>query len=110
MNKKVLLIKMQKHIDLRCKVVVENKLDVCDMSFINLRDCIIGVGTILDEDYDLNSYVIKVSAGVANRNTAIIAIQLVEDTLWMLGYAQEGIINQHTAEKAMDKKKSMQIY
>ena len=105
MDQKTLLIKMHEHIDFREKDVIEQKIDICDMTLINLRDCLIGLGTILDEDYDLKSYVIKVSAGLANCNTAIVAIQLFENTLWLLGYAKEGLINQHTAEKAMDKVK-----
>lgn len=103
MNKKALIEKMKEYMDFKEREVEERKISVRNMTFTNLRDCLIGLGTILDEDFDLSSYIISVPAGVANMNNAIVAIQLTQNVLYMFGYAPEGLINQHTAKKAMDK-------
>ena len=103
MNKKALIKKMQDYMDFKEKEVEEKKIDVRNMTFTNLRDCLIGLGTILDEDFDLLSYIVSVPAGVANMNNALVAIQLTHNVLNMFAYAPEGLINQHTAKKAMDK-------
>lgn len=94
---------MQDYMDFKEKEVEEKKIDVRNMTFTNLRDCLIGLGTILDEDFDLLSYIVSVPAGVANMNNAIVALQFTHNVLNMFGYAPEGLINQHTAKKAMDK-------
>lgn len=73
------------------------------MTFINLRDCLIGLGTILEEDFDLNLYIMSVQAGVADKNNAIVAAKLDDNERHMFGYAREGFIKQHTAKKAIDK-------
>jgi len=85
------------------KEVVEKSISVRKMTFANLRDCLIGLGTILEEDFELNSYIVSVPAGIADMNNAIIAIQLTKNELYICGYAPEGLIKQHTAKKAIEK-------
>ena len=41
-------------------------------------------------------------SGFANQNTATISIKLTSNKLELAGYAREGIINQHTVEKAVE--------
>ncbi len=103
MNKNALILKMKEYISFKDKEVVEKSIDVRNMSFTNLRDCLIGLGTILDEDFDLNSYVVSVPAGIADMNNAFVAIQLTKSKLYMCGYAPEGLIKQHTAKNAIYK-------
>lgn len=103
MNKKALIAKMKEYMNFKEKEVEEQSFGVRKMSFANLRDYLIGLGTILDEDFDLNSYVISIPAGIANMNNAIVAIQLIENELYLLGYAPEGLIKQHTVKQAMEK-------
>lgn len=75
------------------------------LSFSELRDKIIGNGKILDEDFEYQIYTINILAGIANMNSAIVAIKLYQDTIEMVGYAKEGIISQHTAKHAIRKLK-----
>ncbi len=103
MDKKILVKKMKEFIPVKDKGIKERTVSVESMSFANLRDSLIGLGTILDEDFDVNSYVVNVPAGMANKNSAIIAVQLKDDELFLVGYAKEGLISQHTAEKAIEK-------
>lgn len=103
MNKDVLIQKMKEYMPFKEKEVVEKNIDVRKMTFANLRDSLIGLGTILEEDFELNSYIVSVPAGIADMNNAIVAIQLTKNELYMCGYAPEGLIKQHTAKKAIDK-------
>lgn len=103
MDKKPLIGKMSEYIPIKEKSLIERQINVQNMSFVNLRDSIIGVGKILEEDLEISTYVVNISAGAANMNSAVVAIQLNDNCVSMLGYAKEGLINQHTAEKAIDK-------
>ena len=100
---KELVKKMNGFISFEEKKLEERIIDVKKMSFVNLRDSLIGLGTILDEDFELNSYILSIRSVFANQNSAIVAIQLSGDKIIILGYAKEGLINQHTAKKAIDK-------
>lgn len=44
----------------------------------------------------------NIMSGFANQNTATIAIKLTGNKLELAGYAREGIIKQHTVEKAVE--------
>ena len=44
----------------------------------------------------------NIMSGFANQNTATIAIKLTDNKLELAGYAREGIIKQHTVEKAVE--------
>lgn len=44
----------------------------------------------------------NIMSGFANQNTATIAIKLAGNKLELAGYAREGIIKQHTVEKAVE--------
>lgn len=94
---------MKEYMTFKEKEVEEKRVAVRNMTFVNLRDCLIGLGRILDEDFELNSYVVCVPSGFADKNNAIVAIQLQKNGLHMLGYASEGLIKQHTVKKAMEK-------
>ncbi len=103
MDKKRLVKKMREFISVKEKGLEERTVEVKAMTLQNLRDCLIGLGTILDEDFDTNTYIVSVNAGVANMNNAVVAVQLEGGKVCFLGYAQEGLINQHTAQKAIEK-------
>lgn len=103
MDKKLLVDKISEYIYVKENGIVERQINVLNMSFVNLRDSIIGIGKILEEDFEMNTYVVNVPAGVANMNCAVVAIQLSDNYVSMLGYAKEGLISQHTAEKAINK-------
>lgn len=73
------------------------------LTFVQLRDSLLGLGRILEEDFENKIYVISIAAGVADRNAAVVAVRLSGDSLDFAGYAREGLIKQHTAEKAIEK-------
>lgn len=83
--------------------VYRDELKGIRLTFSELRDKIIGKGKILDEDFECQIYTINISSGIANMNSAIVAIKLYQDTIEMVGYAKEGVIFQYTAERAIIK-------
>jgi len=103
MKKTEIIAKMNKYISLKEEQVVEKSIAINGVTFTNLRDCLTGLGKILEENFDKNYYILKISSGIANKNVAIILIIYSDDSISMFAYAKEGFINQHTADKAMDK-------
>ena len=75
--------------------------EIESISFVQLRDHLIGIGRILDEDFEKQIYTLNVMSGVANKNIATVAIKLCGEKIEFAGYAKEGLINQHTAERAV---------
>lgn len=68
-----------------------------------MRDRLIGLGKILEESFENNYYIVNVPAGVANKNAAVVLILWSDENLTMYAYAREGLINQHTADKAIER-------
>lgn len=95
--------KLKVYVPIKEKGTVEKKVHAGEMTFLNLRDRILGLGKILEEDFDKQIYVIAVMAGAANMNTAFVGVQLKKKELFLAGYAKEGLIKQNTAEKAVGK-------
>jgi hypothetical protein len=85
------------------KGIVTRNIETSNLTFANLRDRIIGLGTILEESFEDSYYVVSVPAGFANKNSAIVLVLWNNNGLTLFSYAREGIINQHTADKAIDK-------
>lgn len=100
--KKELVSKLKSLIRLKEENIYNDEIEIQPMSFNQLCDKLIGKGTILDEDFEKQIYTINVMSGFANQNTATIAIKLTGNKLELAGYAREGIIKQHTVEKAVE--------
>ena len=100
--KKELVSKLKSLIRLKEENIYNDEIEIQPMSFVQLRDKLIGKGTILDEDFEKQIYTINIMSGFANQNTATIAIKLTGNKLELAGYAREGIIKQHTVEKAVE--------
>jgi hypothetical protein len=100
--KKDLVSKLKSLIRLKEENIYNDEIEIQPMSFNQLRDKLIGKGTMLDEDFEKQIYTINVMSGFANQNTATIAIKLTGNKLELAGYAREGIIKQHTVEKAVE--------
>ena len=101
--KKELVSKLKSLIVCKEGNIYTEEIEIQPMSFNQLRDKLIGKGTILDEDFEKQIYKINIMSGFANQNTATVAIKLTGgNKLELAGYAREGIIKQHTVEKAVE--------
>lgn len=110
-NDKLLLKLVKKYKAADCKTSSEkimkdiSSVTVLDtkISIAQIRDVLLSIGSIIEEDMGGNSYAVEIKAGVTNANVALVLITLDETTLYLSAYAREGLIKQHTAEKAIQK-------
>ena len=79
--KKELVSKLKSLIRLKEENIYNDEIEIQPMSFNQLRDKLIGKGTILDEDFEKQIYTINIMSGFANQNTATIAIKLTGNKL-----------------------------
>ena len=101
-----LIEELQKVIRISESEVEYYELPNVNMSLTQIRDKIIGSGTILEEDFQNQIYVMAIMSGMGDMNEAIVVIQLCEQneqTLKIMAYAREGLIKQNTAKKAINK-------
>lgn len=87
----------------REKYSLEERVCSCNMSFLKLRDGLLRVARILKEDFENRIYVVSVKSGTFGGNNAIVICELEDGALRMISFAKEGLINQNTCTKAMDK-------
>ena len=85
------------------ELVREEIISDCNLSFLQIRDRLYQLGTILYEDTENHIYVAAIGSGLGNMNQAIISMQLRSSKLIIAGYAKEGIIKQNILEKAFQK-------
>lgn len=100
---RILTEKVMMHSGGKEKGMILKQAAVTKLTFAQLRDSLLGLGRILEEDFENKIYVISIAAGVADRNAAVVAVRLSGDSLDFAGYAREGLIKQHTAEQAIEK-------
>lgn len=81
----------------------EIKITDCPLSILQIRDRLYLLGSILHEDLKHQVYVAAIRSGFADMSHAVVALQLQGNTLVAIGFAKEGVINQHICEKAFQK-------
>ena len=86
--------------------IQEFTVEECTLTFLQLRDRLYLLGTILFEDVQNEVYVAHVRAGFGNLSGATLAMQLKGTKLIIAGYAKEGVIKQGICETAIQKVKS----
>lgn len=74
-----------------------------DASIFDIRDFLCENGNILVEDINTFLYIATISAGVKNLNYAVTVLKLVNGKLHVYAVAREGIFNQHTSQKVIEK-------
>lgn len=81
---------------------IEDSFDSNGCTYSHLREKVIPLGTILEENEKDRIYLISLRV---NYNHATIAAQLKGGKLYLVAYAKEGLIKQNTAQKAIEKVK-----
>ena len=71
-----------------------------ELSFFQVRDKLFQIGNILEEDEAQHIYVVLIKTGVWDMNSAIFALQLCDGNIEISGFAKEGLLNQHSYERA----------
>lgn len=58
-------------------------------------------GELLDTDTENQMLIVLIQSGFGNMNPALLAAKIWENTVYIKAIAKEGLIKQHTAEKAL---------
>ena len=72
-------------------------------TFSKVRDAVNECGKIMLEDENRNLVEALVKSGSSGMNPAVVVAKTDGETMDICAYAKEGLINQHTAEKAIEK-------
>ncbi len=70
-------------------------------AFLNARNALIESGKVLREERNKGLIEGLVFSGLGNMNPAVLVISVEKNTIYISAYAKEGLIKQHTAEKAI---------
>ena len=71
--------------------------------FLQARNGMMECGKVLTEDHDESRVEGVVFSGAANLNPAIVIMCINDTEIRIKAYAKEGLINQHTARKAIER-------
>lgn len=83
--------------------IKETVITDCKLSFLQIRGDLYILGEILHEDLNNQIYVANIKAGYGDMNSALVALKLQENKLYVSGYAKEGKIKQNICEQAFQK-------
>lgn len=75
-----------------------------------IRDIMYRIGKIIVEDIENKIYIATVKTGCLDLNEAVVAIRIEANEVYVYSIANEGIINQHSAEKAIRRIRKELVY
>lgn len=78
----------------------EQMIQNCHLTYKEIRDSIIRIGKIIEENEDEKIYVCTIQSGIM-KNEAVVALGMQKSDVYLIAYAKEGLINQHTCERAL---------
>ena len=77
--------------------------DSFQAAYQNAKNALIKSGEVLEEDERSGTIAGTVFAGIQDRNPAVLVIEVGQEKLKISAYAKEGLISQHSSEKAIEK-------
>ena len=95
--------KLRQYTDPGVQDFLHKEVPLGEISTDALRPAMLDVGRIVEWGDDSGIVVGVINAGIGNLNEAILAASCVDGSLFISSRAKEGVINQGTAEKAVDK-------
>lgn len=72
-------------------------------SFAEVIDILSGIGTFAEVDYERNSLVLLTTSGFMGMNPAVVELSISGGAVYANAHAKEGLMNQGTADKAIEK-------
>lgn len=98
-----IVLKINDFISIRENMMVIKKINTGNITFSNVRDCLIRLGKILEENFEKTYYLANIPAGIANKNVAVVLVKWDKQNISLCAGAKEGFINQKTANKAVER-------
>ncbi len=78
----------------------EQMIQNCRLNYKKIRDSIIRIGKIIEENEKEQIYVFTIQAGKM-KNEAVVVLGIQDSDVYLIAYAKEGLFNQHTCERAL---------
>ena len=100
---KKLLKKLNEFYDTKETEIVSASVKVTNLKLKNIKDTLISIGNIVDEDLKEETYVGYIKSGAFSLNRAYVAVGKDDDKAIMVVYSPEGLIKQNTSKKAIEK-------
>jgi hypothetical protein len=82
--------------------ITNKTYEVENLSMRSLAWILIEIGKVKKEDLENNIYIATIPGGIAKKNYAVVVLELSENELKLAAYADEGLINQHTSNGAIN--------
>lgn len=86
-----------------CREAEPKEKDSWREAYQNVTSAMTKCGKVLEEDDFKGTVTGVVYAGIKDMNPAVLVVEVEQESLRITSYAKEGIMNQHTAEEAIDK-------
>ena len=99
----ILRKKIECYVSVSKRGLESRKLLIKNCKIEKVRDVLMKYGDILEEDLKDGIYVSSMKSGVGNMNRTIIATHIDKENVYIVAFAREGLINQHTSCKAVSK-------
>jgi len=103
---KVIIDKLRPY-DIKENKVVFDRFEIEDYTLKKIEELIISVAQILDFDEEKSVLTVAVKAGSFNMHEAVLALIKEDGVIHLGAYASEGLISQHTSEKAIKRIKEL---
>ena len=78
-----------------------NYIKIDNVNFPHICQTLDNIGNLIQLDEESQICAAIVQSGFANMNPAVVVAMIDNNTLYLASYAKEGLIKQHTAEKAL---------
>lgn len=103
MSRERLAQKISCYFDSELDSVGFRAIAVRGIGLLQIRDRLLDIGDILEEDFDQGVYIASVSAGIAGLGRAIIAVMPDKDEVQILATSKHGPFDKRVIDDALDK-------
>ena len=103
MSQEILAQKISLYFDSEADPVEYRTTTVGEVSLSQIRDRLLDIGDILEEDLDLGIYVASIPAGIADAERATVAVTLDEGEIQIMASVKQGPFDSQIIKEALDK-------
>ena len=107
MDANTVIIDKLRPYDIKEDKVIFERIEIEDYPLKKIQELILPVAQILDIDEEESVLTVAVKSGSFNMHEAVLALIKEDGVIHLGAYASEGLISQHTSEKAIKRIKEL---